>query len=150
MTTQEQAHGIRRLGGDAADSAAAAKTELRKFGVTVGAAFVVLGTISWWRGHEIPPRVLWTLGGLLLVPGLLFPTVLGPVQRAWMAFALVLGHVNTRIILTVLYYLVMTPVGLVMRLFHDPLDRTLADGKPSHWVKRETTPVDVARYERQF
>lgn len=129
---------------------APSKTELRKFGVTVGAAFAVLGTISWWRGHELPPRVLWTLGGLLFVPGLLFPGVLGPVQRAWMAFALVLGHVNTRIILTVLYYLVMTPVGFVMRLFHDPLDRSLRDGKESHWVKREPETPELARYERQF
>src|ERR1051325_3567584 len=124
--------------------------ELRKFGLTVGLAFVVLGTISWWRGHEIPPRVLWTLGTLLVVPGALFPGVLGPVQRAWMAFAMVLGHVNTRIILTVLYYLVMTPVGFVMRRFHDPLNRSLRDDSPSQWVKREPGPVDVARYERQF
>jgi len=127
-----------------------AKAELRKFGLTVGAAFAVLGGISWWRGHELPPRVLWTLGVLLFVPGLLFPAVLGPVQRAWMAFALVLGHVNTRIILTVLYYLVMTPVGFVMRLFRDPLDRALGDGRTSNWIKREREPVDAARYERQF
>lgn len=124
--------------------------ELRKFGLTVGTAFAVLGSISWWRGHELPPRVLWTVGALLFVPGLLFPGVLGPVQRGWMAFATVLGHVNTRIILTVLYYLVMTPVGLVMRLFRDPLDRSLHDGRSSQWIKRERTPVDPARYERQF
>lgn len=126
------------------------KTELRKFGLTVGAAFAVLGGISWWRGHELPPRVLWTLGALLFVPGLLFPSVLGPVQRAWMAFATVLGHVNTRIILTILYYLALTPVGFVMRLFRDPLDRSLRDGRSSQWIKREQQPVDPARYERQF
>lgn len=128
----------------------ASQQELRKFGLTVGAAFAVLGGISWWRGHELPPRVLWTVGTLLFVPGLLFPRVLGPVQRGWMTFATVLGHVNTRIILTVLYYLVMTPVGLVMRLFRDPLDRSLHDGRSSQWIKRERTPVDPARYERQF
>jgi len=126
------------------------KAELRKFGLTVGGAFLVLGTISWWRGHEWPPRVLWTLGVLLLVPGALFPSILGPVQRGWMAFATVLGHVNTRIILTVMFYVVMTPVGLIIRLFRDPLDRSLKDGNRSQWVKREQQPVDLARYERQF
>jgi hypothetical protein len=126
------------------------KAELRKFGLTVGGAFLVLGTISWWRGHELPPRVLWTLGVLLLVPGALFPVVLGPVQRAWMAFALVLGHFNTRVILTVLFYLVMTPVGLIIRLFRDPLDRSLKENTSSHWIKREQQPIEVARYERQF
>src|SRR5690348_8482528 len=91
--------------------------ELRKFGLTVGSAFAVLGGISWWRGHELPPRVLWVLAVLLIVPGALFPSVLGPVQRAWMAFALALGHFNTRVILTVFFYLVLTPVGFVMRFF---------------------------------
>jgi hypothetical protein len=67
-----------------------------------------------------------------------------------MKFALVLGHFNTRVILTVLYYLVMTPVGFIMRLFRDPLDRSLKDGNASHWIKREPQPVDLARYERQF
>jgi len=129
---------------------APSKAELRKFGLTVGGAFLVLGTISWWRGHEWPPRVLWTLGVLLFVPGALLPGVLGPVQRGWMAFATVLGHVNTRIILTVFFYLIMTPVGFVIRLFRDPLDRSLKDRTRSQWVKRERQPVDLARYERQF
>jgi hypothetical protein len=126
------------------------KSELRKFGLTVGSAFAVFGAISWWRGHELPPRILWTLAGLLIVPGILAPSILGPVQRGWMAFAMVLGHINTRIILTALYYLVMTPVGLVMRLFRDPLDRSLKDTRDSQWIRREQQPVDVARYERQF
>ena len=126
------------------------KAELRKFGLTVGGAFVVLGGISWWRGHELPPRVLWTLAALLIVPGAIAPAVLGPVHRVWMAFATVLGHVNTRIILTVLFYLVMTPVGLIMRLFRDPLDRSLGDRSTSQWIKREPQPVEPERYERQF
>lgn len=131
-------------------AAALSKSELRKFGLTVGTAFAVFGAISWWRGHELPPRVLWTLAGLLIVPGLIAPAILGPVQRGWMAFAMVLGHINTRIILTVLYYLVMTPVGVIMRLFRDPLDRSLKDTRDTQWIRREQQPVDVARYERQF
>ena len=126
------------------------KAELRKFGLTVGGAFAVFGAISWWRGHELPPRVLWTLAALLMVPGAVAPAVLGPVHRVWMAFATVLGHVNTRIILTVLFYLVMTPVGLIMRLFRDPLDRSLRDRSTTQWIKRESQPVDPGRYERQF
>ena len=124
--------------------------ELRKFGLTVGGAFVVLAAVSWWRGHELPPRVLATLGIALFVPGLVFPSVLGPVQRAWMGLATVLGHVNTRILLTVIYYAVMTPVGFVMRLFHDPLDRALTDGRASQWMRRTPQPVELGRYERQF
>jgi hypothetical protein len=123
---------------------------LRKFGVTVGIAFITLGAVSRWRGHELPPRVLWTLGVLLLVPGLVAPTLLAPVQRAWMAAAEVMASFNTRVILGLLFYVVFTPVGFVMRLFHDPLTRSLRDGKQSHWIRRKVEPVDRARYEQQF
>jgi hypothetical protein len=124
--------------------------ELRKFGLTVGIAFAVLGAVSWWRGHVWPPRVLGTLGVLLFVPGLLAPRLLAPVERAWMAFATVLGRVNTRIILGLIFYLVVTPVGLVMRLFRDPLNRKQGDPHASQWIKRAPEPVDPARYQRQF
>lgn len=128
----------------------ASKSELRKFGLTVGAAFSIFGGISWWRGHETPPLVLWSMGAALMVPGLLFPSVLGPVQRGWMKMAAVLGHVNTRIILTLMYYLVITPVAFVMGLFRDPLNRSWKDAQQSNWIKREQQPVDPASYERQF
>lgn len=128
----------------------ASKSELRKFGLTVGAAFTVFGGISWWRGHEVPPLVLWSIGVGLMVPGLLFPTVLGPVHRGWMQMAAFLGHVNTRIILTLLYYVVFTPVGLIMSFFRDPLNRSWKDSQNSNWVQRKREPVDPTTYERQF
>jgi hypothetical protein len=128
----------------------ASRAELRRFGLTVGGAFVVLGAVSAWRGHAWAPRVLWTLGALLLVPGAVAPAVLGPVQRAWMRGAVVLGRVNGRIILTAFFFLVIWPVGRLRRLFRDPLDRALGDGRASHWVRRPPAPVDPARYERQF
>ena len=55
---------------------ASSRRALRKFGVTVGLAFVALGAVSRWRGHELPPRVLWTIGVLLVVPGLVAPALL--------------------------------------------------------------------------
>ena len=124
--------------------------ELRKFGLTVGGIFLVLGAISRWRGHATPPLVFWTLGAALVVPGLVAPGILGPVERVWMRFAEALGHFNARIILTVLYYLVVTPIGFVLRRFKDPLDRTIADGRESEWIARPRQPVDPARYREQF
>ena len=123
---------------------------LRKFGLTVGGVFLLLGCVSWWRGHEIAPRVMWTLGAPLAVLGAVAPSLLGPVERAWMAMAEVLGRINTRIILTTLFFVIFTPIGWVLRLRRDPLDRSLADGETSVWIKREKTPVERERYERQF
>jgi len=128
----------------------ASSAHLRRFGLTVGGIFLLLGVVSWWRGHVIAPRVMWTIGTLLVVPGIVAPSILGPVERVWMRFAHVLGEVNARIILTVVYFLVIWPVGRVMRLFGDPLDRSLGAAKESVWVRRERRPVERARYERQF
>ena len=89
--------------------------ELRRFGLGVGGMFLLLGALSRWRGHVWPPAVLITLGVLLVIPGLAAPTVLGPVRRVWMRGAMVIGEVNSRIILGVMYFLVFAPVGFVMR-----------------------------------
>jgi len=124
--------------------------ELRRFGLTVGGAFAVLGLISWWRGHEYPPMVLGALAVGLIVPGLLVPRALGPVHRRWMHAAMVIGEFNSRVILGVFYYVIMAPFGIVRRLFGDPLDRALGDRAKSVWVKRERQAVDRERYERQF
>jgi hypothetical protein len=123
---------------------------LRRFGCTVGGVFLLLGAISWWRGHTIPPIVFGTLGTLLVVPGLIVPVVLGPVERGWMAFAALLGAINTRILLTLVYVVVVTPIGFVRRFRDDPLDRGLGTDATSHWVPRERQPVDPDSYRKQF
>jgi hypothetical protein len=131
--------------------AGASRADLRRFGLTVGGAFGLLALASWWRGHVLPPCVFAVLGVLLVVPGLVAPAALGPVQRVWMGAAALLGEVNSRIILTVFFYLVIAPVGFVLRhLVRDPLDRSLDDGKASTWIRRERQPLDRARYEQQF
>jgi len=129
---------------------AVSTAELRRFGLTVGGVFVLLGTVSWWRGHTMAPRVLWALGVALVVPGAVAPAVLRPVQSMWMRLATVLGEVNSRILLTAMFFLVFTPIGLVMRVFRDPLRRGRGSGSVSDWIRRTPVPVDRARYERQF
>jgi saxitoxin biosynthesis operon SxtJ-like protein len=135
-----------------APAAAAGRSlrELRRFGLTVGAAFVLLALISAWRGHSLPPRVLGVAGAFLLVGALAAPRLLEPVERGWMRFAEVLGRVNTRIVLTLVYCLVITPAGVLRRWVNDPLDRRMRDGRPSVWVARPRRPVDPARYRQQF
>jgi hypothetical protein len=97
-----------------------------------------------------PPPILGTVAVLLIVPGLIAPTLLRHVERGWMWVGGWIGEINGRIILTVLFYGVIWPIGRVLRLKRDPLDRSLTDGKTSTWIKRERVPVDPERYERQF
>jgi hypothetical protein len=109
--------------------------EGRKFGLTVGLAFGVLAVIMWWREHPLP---LYVFGGLaigLVAAGLLVPGQLGPVYRAWMGLALVLSKVTTPIFMGIVFFLVIAPVGVLMRLFgrnpirHRPVNE-------SYWAGR--------------
>src|SRR5207248_1340732 len=88
----------------------------RKFGVTVGLAFLVLGSIAAWRGKQRTSMVMLTLGGLLLAGGLIVPTSLGPVERAWMGVAHLISKVTTPIFMGVVYFVVLTPTGFIRRL----------------------------------
>jgi ABC-type uncharacterized transport system permease subunit len=89
----------------------------RRFGLTVGGAFLLFAAIAWWRDNLTTTNVLATLGGTLSVAGLIVPTFLGPVERAWMRLAHLISKVTTPIVMGVMYLLVLTPVGVLRRLF---------------------------------
>ena len=131
-------------------TATASVQKLRKFGLTVGGAFLVFGAIRSYFHFGNVAFVLFGIGGVLRVSGILFPAALAPVEKWWMAMAEVLAFVNTRIILTIFFYLIFTPIGLVLRMFKDPLNRKLHDGNMSYWIRRQPKPADPALYQRQF
>lgn len=125
------------------------RAEGRRFGLTVGAAFGVLAGLSWWRGHEVPPLVFAGLGAALIAAGLLAPMRLGPVFAAWMRLALLLSKITTPIVMSLVYFIVILPIGLVVRRIRHPLTRRATAG--SYWVARPPAPGDRRRaMERQF
>ena len=88
--------------------------------------------------------------GFALV-GWLLPRLLGPFYRLWMRFAALLGMVNTRVLLTVFYYLVLTPIGLLFKLTGKELLKMRPDEQAkSYWQTREPAPFEPARYKRMF
>ena len=90
--------------------------ELRKFGLMVGGIFCAIGL--WPALFRGQPLRSWALivGVLLLVPALTIPRVLAPVYRVWMLVGEALGWINTRILLGVVFFLVITPMGVVRHL----------------------------------
>jgi hypothetical protein len=116
-------------------SARLTASEGRRFGLTVGAAFLLFAGIAWWRGHPMTSTVLGTLGGGLSVAGLLLPTYLGPVERKWMQLAHLISKVTTPIVMGVMYLVVLTPVGVLRRLFGgNPVVHAAHDA--SYWKPR--------------
>jgi Saxitoxin biosynthesis operon protein SxtJ len=100
------------------------KNPERSFGVSVGIVLCVIAALLWWRGRVGRAEVLGAIGGVLLIAGLVYPPVLTYPSAAWWRFSRVLGHFNARVLLTIFFAVVLTPVGLVWRLIgKDPLGR---------------------------
>lgn len=123
--------------------------EGRRFGLTVGTAFLVLAAVTWWRGHMTVTWAFVGLGGLLIAGGLIVPGLMGPVHRAWMGMAHAISKVTTPIFMGIVYFLVLMPVGLVMRgLGRDPLSHPEDDG--GYWATRDGGTPEARTMERQF
>ena len=130
---------------------AVTNAQARKSALLVAA--VLLGIAAWnlYRGRAGVVIVFGALGGLLVVAGLLVPPAARAFHTGWMRFAVLLGHVNSRILLTLVYYLVVTPYGVVTRLVgRDPLRRRGRAGGGSHWVERKRTRQAREQFERLF
>ena len=91
--------------------------EGRRFGLTLGSAFLVFGGLAYWRGAPTTASVFAAFAGALILAGLTIPTFLGPVERGWMAAAHAMSRVTTPIVMAAMYLLVVTPVGLARRMF---------------------------------
>lgn len=125
-------------------------TNLRRFGVTVSIPLALLAAFGTWRGHTVVPALLGVLAAALGGLSVFAPSLLGPVQTVWMQVAHALGWFNTRVLLGIVYFLVMTPIGIVMRLLgRDPLDRRVGD-RASYWVERRRAGDPRASMERRF
>ena len=123
--------------------------EGRKFAFPVGIAFGVLAAIVTWRGHTTLAGVFAALSGALLLAGLIVPGKLGPVYRAWMGFALAISKVTTPIFMGIIYFIVITPFGVVMRLFgRNPVAHKPVNG--SYFVVRATGAARKSNLTRQF
>jgi hypothetical protein len=119
---------------------------LRKFGLTVGGIFLLLTAFLFWRNSPFYHLTLYP-GLVLFLPALLYPASLKLAYRGWMALALCMGIVMSTLILTLLYFLVVTPIGLLARL--SGKDFMTQRPAASYWRERTKTwvPLDC---ERQF
>lgn len=112
------------------------RAEARRFGLVVGAAFLGLGLLVWWRERPLAGQVFGAIGAALILSGLMLPDALRPVYRAWMGLALVISKVTTPILLALMYFGIITPIGLVRRVFgYDTLERSRTGD--SSWVTRK-------------
>ncbi len=121
--------------------------EGRRFALTVGGVFLLLAALMAWRGSTIATWVCAVPGTALSLAGLLAPGRLSGVYRAWMGIALAISRVTSPIVMGVMYFLVLTPIALVLRLAgRNPLRHRPRDG--GYWMP--ASPAGARELENQF
>jgi hypothetical protein len=127
----------------------ATRKDLRSFGLLVGGIFAIIG---FWPVVFYGEGLRWwalVIAAVLIVPALAFPQHLAWVHKQWMLLGHILGWINTRIILGGIFYLIVTPIGVVRRLLgKDPMGKQLRADLESYRVVCKPRPASHLR--RQY
>jgi len=123
----------------------------REFGLTVGTMLILLG--GWWfyaGGWKLIATGFLALGPALVILGSLFPRALVLANRAWMALAKLLSLFTTPIILAIVFFGLIMPIGVIKRLFGwDPLRRRSSPGA-SYWISYNARQRDPRHFEKMY
>lgn len=125
--------------------------ELMVFGLLLTPFFGLIGALVLWRtGSWTVAPAFWVTGLLMAVAFLCVPSVRRPTYMAWMALLYPIGWVISHLLLALVYYGWVTPVGLLMRMFGcDPMRRRPDPEATTHWIRRK--PINnISRYFRQY
>lgn len=123
--------------------------DLRLFSLLWLIFLSVLGAIAQHRGSAQAAIIWWSVAAAVAIPGLIAPRSVRLVYLAATYAAFPIGYVVSALVLAAFYFLVLTPVGLVLRLVRrDPLDRRFDRGRSTYWERRDAAPP-VSSYFRQ-
>jgi hypothetical protein len=124
--------------------------EARKTTLIVAGVLAAAAAFAWYRGRETTMFVSAGIALLLVLIGFLVPTAAKAFHRLWYRIAFALGWVNSRILLTIIYFLIFVPYGVISRMAgRDPLNIRGERGE-SYWHKREKTRQSKEGFERLF
>ena len=126
------------------------KSDLRKFGITIGVILLVIAGFLFWKEKE-SFQILLTFGITSCILGIVIPFILKPIYWVWMIFATILGWIMTRVILSLLFYIIVTPIGLIPRFFGKQfLELRWDKSKESYWNFKTNEHLKKENYEKQF
>ena len=123
------------------------RKDLRNFGIVIGSFLLILSGFLLFKEKEAY-KTLFYLAVIFPGLGIIAPLVLKPIYTIWMVFAIILGWFMTRVILTILFYIVISPIGIVARLFgKDFLSIKRNNDQPSYWNMRKSSIEKNQNYE---
>jgi uncharacterized membrane protein len=127
------------------------KKELRKFGLIMAMVISLLFglTIPFISNHGAYPLWPWIIASIFVIVSIIHPKLLKQVYKVWIKIGHVLGWINTRIILAVLFFGILTPIGLVLRaLGKDPLLKKIEPDLTTYRIPCKT--IESNEFERPF
>ena len=123
---------------------------VKKTGISVGVVLILISLLLWYLG-KTSFIYFSIIGGLSVILAFIAIPVLRPFHRLWMMLALAMGFVMSRVILTVLYYFILTPIGLLAKIVGKKFMPLGFDkNAKTYWEKRENIVKQQIDYERQF
>ena len=124
-----------------------AKSDIRKFSYLVGGILILISLYILWKGTA-DFKILFGIGAGLIILGVIIPILLKPIYYVWMVFAAVLGWFMTRVILSIVFYVILTPIGLIAKLFRKKfLDLSFRTDDTTYYNYRNDSISDI---EKQF
>jgi hypothetical protein len=121
--------------------------ELRKFGLTVLIGFAIIGAVFFFTGKPISAYYLWGAGVLFGASGLTGTVIALPFYFIWMGFAFIVGNIMSRLIMFLIFFAVVTPLGIIMRLTGRDRLKLKKSNASSYWTDVSSAKQD---YQRQF
>ena len=123
--------------------------DIRSFGITIGIILLIVASLLFYY-DKASYQAIAIIAGAFISLGIIIPILLKPAYLVWMTFAVILGWVMTRVILSIVFYLIMTPIGLITRLLGEDFLALKRLNSDSYWNNRDSNSEMNQDYEKQF
>ena len=123
--------------------------DIKSFGITIGIILFIISGLLMYSGKE-SYQLIAIAASIFIGLGLILPVLLKPIYFVWMTFAAILGWVMTRVILSLVFYLIMTPIGLLTKLLGEDFLALKKIKSDSYWNYRDSSEELNQNYEKQF
>ena len=125
------------------------KKDVRSFGITIGVVLLIISAILFYHGKS-SHQVFAYLGGGFIGLGIITPVLLKPIYTLWMTFAVIFGWAMTNLILSIIFYFILTPIGLMTRFMGEDFLKQKKVGLKTYWNNRNSNYEINQDYEKQF
>ena len=123
--------------------------DIKSFGITIGIVLLIISAILMYSAKEFY-QFSAIIASTFIVLGFILPVLLKPIYFMWMVFAAILGWVMTRVILSIVFYFILSPIGIITRLLGEDFLQLKKSSLQSYWNNRESSIEMNQDYEKQF